>query len=63
MAIEVLMPRMALPMPEGSIGEWKIKEGQPVKKDDVLLSVATDMRPPAYLNPWAPVSTALNRRK
>lgn len=42
MATEVLMPKLGLNMTEGTIEEWKIKEGQPVKKGDVLFTVATD---------------------
>ena len=42
MATEVLMPKLGLTMTEGTIEAWKIKEGQPVKKGDVLFSVATD---------------------
>ena len=42
MATEVLMPKLGLTMTEGTIEEWKIKEGQPVQKGDVLFSVATD---------------------
>ncbi len=42
MAVEVLMPKMGLTMTEGTIEEWKIKEGEPVKKGDILFSVATD---------------------
>ena len=42
MATEVLMPKLGLTMTEGTIEEWKVKEGQPVKKGDVLLTVATD---------------------
>ena len=42
MATDVLMPKLGLTMTEGTIEEWKIKEGQPVKKGDVLFSVATD---------------------
>ena len=42
MAAEVLMPKLGLTMTEGTIEEWKIKEGQPVQKGDVLFSVATD---------------------
>ena len=42
MATEVLMPKLGLTMTEGTIEEWKIKEGEPVKKGDVLFSVATD---------------------
>ena len=42
MATEVLMPKLGLTMTEGTIEEWKIKESQPVKKGDVLFTVATD---------------------
>ncbi len=42
MATEVLMPKLGLTMTEGTIEAWKIQEGQPVKKGDVLFSVATD---------------------
>lgn len=42
MATEVLMPKLGLTMTEGTIEEWKIKEGQPVKKGDVLFTVARE---------------------
>lgn len=42
MATEVLMPKMGLTMTEGTIEEWKKKEGDAVKAGDVLFSVATD---------------------
>lgn len=42
MAIEVLMPKLGLTMTEGTIEEWMKQEGDPVKKGDVLFSVATD---------------------
>ena len=42
MATEVLMPKLGLTRTEGTIEEWRIKEGQPVKKGEVLFSVATD---------------------
>ena len=42
MATEVLMPKMGLTMTEGTIEEWKKKEGDAVKKGDILFSVATD---------------------
>ena len=38
MATEVLMPKLGLTMTEGTIEEWKIKEGQAVKKGDILIS-------------------------
>ena len=42
MATEVLMPKLGLTMTEGTIEEWKFKEGDAVKQGDVLFSVATD---------------------
>ena len=42
MATEVLMPKLGLTMTEGTILEWKKKEGDPVRKGDLLFSVETD---------------------
>ena len=42
MATEVLMPKLGLTMTEGTIEEWKKKEGDAVQAGDVLFSVATD---------------------
>lgn len=42
MATQVLMPKLGLTMTEGTIEEWKIGEGDPVKAGDILFSVATD---------------------
>lgn len=42
MAQEVLMPKLGLTMTEGTIEEWKYKEGDNVKKGNILFSVATD---------------------
>lgn len=42
MVTEVLMPKLGLTMTEGTIEEWKFKEGDRVKKGDILFSVATD---------------------
>lgn len=42
MAQEILMPKLGLTMTEGTIEEWKFKEGDAVRKGDVLFSVATD---------------------
>lgn len=42
MATGVLMPKFGLTMTEGTIEEWKFKEGDTVKKGDILFSVATD---------------------
>lgn len=42
MAIKVLMPKLGLTMTGGTIEEWKFKEGDTIKKGDVIFSVATD---------------------
>ena len=36
MAHEILMPKLGLTMTEGTVEEWKFKEGDTVKKNDVL---------------------------
>ena len=42
MATEILMPKLGLTMTEGTIDEWKKKEGESVAKGEILFSVATD---------------------
>jgi dihydrolipoamide dehydrogenase len=42
MATEVHMPKLGLTMEEGTIEEWKVKEGDTVKKGDIIFSVSTD---------------------
>ena len=42
MATEILMPKLGLTMTEGTIDEWKKKEGDSVSKGEILFSVATD---------------------
>lgn len=42
MAHEILMPKLGLTMTEGTVEEWKFREGDYVKKGDVLFSVSTD---------------------
>ena len=42
MAIEILMPKLGLTMTEGTIEEWKKKEGEAVSKGEVIVTVATD---------------------
>ena len=42
MATELLMPKLGLTMTEGTIDEWKKKEGDPVQKGEIIYSVATD---------------------
>ena len=38
----VVMPKLGLTMTEGTVDEWKKKEGDAVKEGDVLFSVSTD---------------------
>lgn len=42
MATAVLMPKLGLTMTEGTIDGWSVKEGEPVKKGDLLYTVSTD---------------------
>ena len=42
MATELLMPKLGLTMTEGTIDEWKKKEGDKVEKGEIIYSVATD---------------------
>ena len=42
MAHEIVMPKLGLTMTEGTVEEWKFREGDHVKKGDVLLSISTD---------------------
>jgi len=42
MAHEVTMPQMGYDMTEGTINEWRLKEGDPVARGDTIASIATD---------------------
>ena len=42
MAAELLMPKLGLTMTEGTIAEWKKKEGDSVEKGEIIYSVETD---------------------
>ena len=42
MPLEIVMPKLGLTMTEGLIVEWIMKEGDPVKKDDVLFVLETE---------------------
>ena len=42
MATELLMPKLGLTMTEGTIDEWKKKEGDTIQKGEIIYSVATD---------------------
>jgi len=42
MPIKIVMPKLGLTMTEGQILEWKIKEGEQVRKDDILFILETE---------------------
>jgi pyruvate dehydrogenase E2 component (dihydrolipoamide acetyltransferase) len=42
MAHEVTMPQMGYDMTEGTINEWRVKEGDRVSRGDTIASIATD---------------------
>ena len=42
MAFQVLMPQLGLTMTEGLLTEWSKKEGDAVRKGDLLFSVEND---------------------
>lgn len=42
MSYEVKMPQLGLTMEEGTVGQWHKKEGDIVKKGDILLEIETD---------------------
>jgi len=42
MAVEFLMPKLGEVMEEGTLIEWKKKEGDAVAKDESILEVETD---------------------
>ena len=42
MPIEIVMPKLGLTMTEGLIVEWRKKEGDPVKKGDILFVLETE---------------------
>src|SRR5258708_35253771 len=42
MAHEVTMPQMGYDLTEGTINEWRLKEGDPVTRGDTIASIATD---------------------
>ncbi|NPV03877.1 MAG: 2-oxo acid dehydrogenase subunit E2 [Syntrophaceae bacterium] len=42
MPVEIVMPKLGLTMTEGLIVEWKKKEGDPVKKGDILFVLETE---------------------
>jgi len=42
MAVEILMPKFGEVMEEGTLIEWKKKEGDAVTKGEVILEIETD---------------------
>jgi len=42
MAVEILMPKFGEVMEEGTLIEWKKKEGDAVEKGEVVLEIETD---------------------
>ncbi len=42
MSVEIVMPQLGLTMTEGSVSTWIKKPGDSVKKDEIILAVATD---------------------
>jgi pyruvate/2-oxoglutarate dehydrogenase complex dihydrolipoamide acyltransferase (E2) component len=42
MAVEVLLPKLGLTMQEGTIEEWLVEPGTPVRSGDAILRLATD---------------------
>ncbi|WP_322760868.1 dihydrolipoamide acetyltransferase family protein [Frankia sp. Cr2] len=42
MAVEVLLPKLGLTMQEGTITEWLVPPGGPVRPGDVIMRLATD---------------------
>jgi pyruvate dehydrogenase E2 component (dihydrolipoamide acetyltransferase) len=42
MSVEIVMPQLGLTMTEGSVSTWLRKPGENVKKDEIILAVATD---------------------
>ena len=42
MSVEIVMPQLGLTMTEGSVSTWLKKAGETVKKDEIVLAVATD---------------------
>lgn len=42
MAEKVLMPKLGMTMVEGTIEQWKVREGDTVKRGQAIVSVATD---------------------
>lgn len=42
MAFVVVMPRLGQTMEAGEVVEWNKKEGDPIRKDEILLSIQSD---------------------
>ncbi|MCH7520694.1 MAG: 2-oxo acid dehydrogenase subunit E2, partial [Candidatus Marinimicrobia bacterium] len=42
MIVEVVMPKLGESIMEGTILEWRVAAGDPIKVDDTLLEISTD---------------------
>lgn len=42
MSVNIIMPKLGLTMDEGTIAEWRKKEGDPVEAGEIIFVVATD---------------------
>lgn len=40
--VEIILPKWGLTMEEGTLVEWDVKEGDPVKKGQIIAHVETD---------------------
>ena len=42
MAVQIVIPKLGIPMARGTLTEWKAKEGDWVEKGDVILVIETE---------------------
>ncbi len=42
MATELTMPKFGETMEEGTVSDWKVKEGQSIEEGDIVLEIETD---------------------
>lgn len=42
MAVEVILPKWGLTMEEGTVSEWRKREGDTVAEDEIIADVETD---------------------
>ncbi len=58
MSTELTMPKFGEVMEEGTVADWKVREGQAVAEGDVLLEIETDK---SVLEVEAPASGVVAR--